>query len=92
MKSFNQSDDFSRRLARNTQIILKEESHLDQVIDPAGGSFFVEKLTNDIAEAAWKLFQNIEDNGGMLSAIKYGFVQSEIEKIADAKKKDFAKT
>ncbi|MCK7523486.1 MAG: acyl-CoA mutase large subunit family protein [Ignavibacteriales bacterium] len=56
-ESFNTPDDFSRRLARNTQIILKEESHLDQVIDPAGGSFFVEKLTDDIANAAWKLFQ-----------------------------------
>ena len=43
-ESFNTPDDFSRRLARNTQIILKEESHLDQVIDPAGGSYFVEKL------------------------------------------------
>jgi len=90
-ESFNQSDDFSSRLARNTQIILKEESHLDQVIDPAGGSFFVEKLTNDIAEATWKLFQSIEENSGMLNAIHYGFVQSEIAKIADTKKRDFAK-
>lgn len=88
---FNESDDFSRRLARNTQIILKEESHLDQVIDPAGGSFFVEKLTDYIANAAWKLFQTIEEKGGMLSAIQSGFVQEEISKVAEAKKKDFAK-
>ncbi len=90
-ESFNIPDDFSRRLARNTQIILKEESHLDQVIDPAGGSFFVEKLTDDIANAAWKLFQTIEEKGGMLKAIQSGFVQDEIAKIADVKKKDFAK-
>ena len=90
-ESFNDSDDFSKRLARNTQIILKEESHLDQVIDPAGGSYFVEKLTDDIAKAAWKLFQTIEEKGGMLKAIQSGFVQDEIAKIADVKKKDFAK-
>jgi methylmalonyl-CoA mutase len=90
-ESFNTSDNFSRRIARNTQIILKEESHLDQVIDPAGGSFFVEKLTDDIAKAAWRLFQDIEEKGGMLKAIQLGFVQEEISKVAEAKKKDFAK-
>ncbi len=90
-ESFNDSDDFSKRLARNTQIILKEESHLDQVIDPAGGSYFVEKLTDDIANAAWKLLQTIEEKGGMLKVIQSGFVQDEIAKIAEVKKKDFAK-
>jgi len=90
-ESFNIPDDFSRRLARNTQIILKEESHLNQVIDPAGGSYFVEKLTDDIANAAWKLFQSIEEKGGILKSIQSGFVQDEIAKIADVKKKDFAK-
>lgn len=90
-ESFSTSDDFSKRLARNTQIILKEESHLDQVIDPAGGSYFVEKLTDEIANAAWKLFQTIEEKGGMLKAIQSGFVQNEIAKVAETKKKDFAK-
>lgn len=90
-ESFNPSDNFSRRIARNTQIVLKEESHLDQVIDPAGGSYFVEKLTDDIASAAWKLFQTIEEKGGMLKSIQSGFVQDEISKVAEAKKKDFAK-
>ncbi len=90
-ESFNPSYNFSRRIARNTQIILKEESHLDQVIDPAGGSYFVEKLTDDIAHAAWKLFQQVEEKGGMLKAIQSGFVQEEINKVAEAKKKDFAK-
>ncbi len=90
-ESFNHSENFSRRIARNTQIILKEESHLDQVIDPAGGSYFVEKLTDDIAKAAWVLFQTVEGKGGMLKAIQSGFVKEEIDKVADAKKKDFAK-
>jgi methylmalonyl-CoA mutase len=90
-KSFNPTDNFSRRIARNTQIILKEESHLDQVIDPAGGAYFVESLTNDIAIEAWKLFQKIDEDGGMLNAIKSGFVLSEIEKVAEQRKKDFAK-
>jgi methylmalonyl-CoA mutase len=90
-ESFNPADDFSRRLARNTQIILKEESHLDQVIDPAGGSYFVEKLTDEIAKAAWELFQTVEEKSGMLKAIQSGFVQDEIAKVADLKKKDFVK-
>jgi methylmalonyl-CoA mutase len=90
-ESFNPSDNFSRRIARNTQIVLKEESHLDQVIDPAGGAYFVEKLTDDIANAAWKLFQSIEGKGGMINAIQSGFVQEEISKVAEVKKKDFAK-
>src|SRR5690606_8722135 len=80
-ESFNPSDNFSRRIARNTQIVLKEESHLDQVIDPAGGAYFVEKLTDDIANAAWKLFQSIEGKDGMINAIQSGFVQEEISKV-----------
>lgn len=88
---FNIPDNFSRRIARNTQIILKEESHLDQVIDPAAGSFFVETLTAQVADEAWKLFQKIIDKGGMFESIKSGFVQEEISKTAEARKKDFAK-
>lgn len=90
-ESFDQPDIFARRIARNTQIILKEESHLDQVIDPAGGSYFVEKLTDDIASASWKLFQTVEETGGMLKVIQSGFIQEEISKVAESKKKDFAK-
>ncbi|MCU0342399.1 MAG: acyl-CoA mutase large subunit family protein [Ignavibacterium sp.] len=90
-ESFNPADNFSRRISRNTQIVLKEESHLDQVIDPAGGSYFVEKLTDDIANAAWKLFQQIEAKGGVLKSMQSGFVQDEISKVAEVKKKDFAK-
>lgn len=88
---FDIPDNFSRRIARNTQIILKEESHLDQVIDPAAGSFFVETLTAQLAVSAWKLFQQIDESGGMYKAIENGFVQDEIHKIAEARKKDYTK-
>jgi len=88
---YKQPDNFSRRIARNTQIILRDESHLDHVIDPAAGSFFVEKLTHDICEASWKLFQSIQESGGMFEAIKSGFVQSEVKKVADARKTDYEK-
>lgn len=88
---FDIPDDFSRRIARNTQIILKEESHLDQVIDPAAGSFYVETLTAQIAESAWKLFQQLDESGGMYKAIETGFVQDEVNKVAEARKKDYAK-
>lgn len=90
-EAFNKPDNFSRRIARNTQIILKEESHLDHVIDPAGGSFFVETLTNEIANSTWKLLQLIEEKGGMLEAIKSGFIKEDIEKVVQLRKKDFAK-
>ncbi len=88
---FGTADDFSRRLARNTQIILNEESHLNQIIDPAGGSFYVEKLTNDVAQKTWELFKVIESKGGMLKALVEGFPQSEIEKTADQRKADLLK-
>ena len=59
-------DDFSERIARNQQFLLKEESHLDKVVDPAGGSYYVETLTVAIAKEAWKLFLEVEDKGGFL--------------------------
>jgi methylmalonyl-CoA mutase len=61
-------DPFSRRIARNTQALLLEESHLGQVIDPAGGSWYVERLTDDLARAGWAWFQEIERAGGLVEA------------------------
>ena len=72
------SDDFSRRMARNTQVILKQEAYLDRVADPAGGSYYVESLTDSLAREAWKLFQEVEAKGGLLKAMQSGFVQQEI--------------
>lgn len=84
-------DEFSRRISRNTQIILKEESHLDSLIDPAGGSFYVERLTHEVSQEAWKLFQTIEEKGGIVKALEEGFVQEEIEKVVADRNKDYGK-
>ena len=80
--AFAQPDDFARRIARNVQIILRHEVHLDRVADPAGGAWYVETLTRQLAETAWKLFQKIEAQGGMYSALKNGFIQKTIAKTA----------
>jgi len=71
-------DEASRRLARNTQVILQEECELTAVIDPAGGSWYVEKLTDEIAAAAWAFFQKIEEKGGTAAALDSGFIQDSI--------------
>ncbi len=88
---FGLPSEFSRRIARNTQIILGEESHLDAVVDPAGGSYYVEKLTADVIAAAWKLFQEIEAKGGMQKALAEGFPQAEVNKVAVKRLEDIAK-
>ncbi|MFP4070033.1 MAG: methylmalonyl-CoA mutase family protein, partial [Opitutales bacterium] len=75
-------DTFSRRISRNTQIILQEECELADVIDPAGGSWAVEWLTNEVAEKAWAFFQEIEAQGGIDDALKSGFVQKRIQATA----------
>nr|WP_256434391.1 methylmalonyl-CoA mutase family protein [Brevibacillus sp. HB1.3] len=79
------ANEFSRRIARNTQIILQEEAHLAKVIDPAGGSWYVEWLTDALAKKAWELFQQVEAQGGMLSALEAGFPQDLIAQSADQK-------
>ena len=78
-------DEFSRRIARNTQVILSEECHFDHVVDPAGGSYYVETLTNQVAETAWALFQQIEKLGGMLKALEAGVPQQQVKAVAAKK-------
>ena len=73
--AYQESDEFSERLARNQQLLLKEESHMDKVVDPAGGSYYIENLTEAIAKQAWALFLQIEEEGGMLSLVQAGKVQ-----------------
>ncbi|MBR6389430.1 MAG: acyl-CoA mutase large subunit family protein [Opitutales bacterium] len=80
-------DEFSMRIARNTQIVLQEECNLCDVVDPAGGSYFVEDLTNQIAEKAWALFAEIEAQGGILKALESGFLQGKIAETAAGRKK-----
>ena len=84
------SDAFARRIARNTQIVAQEESHLGRVVDPAGGSWYVEQATNDIATAAWALFQEIESAGGLVSALTSGLIQDRIAAVASVRAKSIA--
>ena len=83
-------DAFARRIARNTHLVLQEESAAARVIDPAAGAWYVEKLTDELAGKAWALFQEIEAKGGMAAALESGFVQGEIARVADARAKDIA--
>lgn len=76
--TYQESDDFSERIARNQQLLLKEESHFDKVIDPAAGSYYIEYLTNSIANEAWKLFLAVEEEGGFAAAVEAGSVQKAV--------------
>ena len=76
--TYQESDNFSERIARNQQLLLKEESHFDKVIDPAAGSYYVEHLTNAIAGEAWKLFLAVEEEGGFAAAAEAGSVQKAV--------------
>ncbi|WP_229369303.1 methylmalonyl-CoA mutase family protein [Umezawaea beigongshangensis] len=83
-------DAFSRRVARNTQSVLLEESHLAGVIDPAGGSWYVERLTEDLARAAWAWFQEIEAAGGLPDALASGLVADRLAVTREARAANLA--
>jgi methylmalonyl-CoA mutase len=88
--AFEEPNDFSERIARNQQLLLKEESYLDKVVDPAAGSYYIENLTASIAEEAWKLFLETEAMGGFLQALKEGFVQDRIKETANERRLNIA--
>ena len=73
---------FSDRIARNQQLLLKEESSFDKIADPAAGSYYIEELTASIAEKAWELFLLVQDKGGFMAALKDGFIQDGIKAMA----------
>ena len=83
---FTESDTFSRRMADNLFHILKEEAFADAVSDPAAGSYYIENLTDTIAEEAWALFQEIESEGGFMEAIKKGLIQKRIKESSEGRK------
>ncbi|MGW9554245.1 methylmalonyl-CoA mutase family protein [Nocardiopsis sp. NPDC055551] len=83
-------DDFARRIARNTQSLLIEESHLARVIDPAGGSFYVESLTGDLYRAGWGFFQELERSGGVAEAIAHGGLRAAVDKVWERRRQDLA--
>jgi len=86
--AYDAPGEFTRRMARNTQLILKNESYIDRVIDPSAGSYYIENLTDSIARAAWELFLEVERVGGFVEALKSGLIQDQIDKTANAKNED----
>lgn len=76
--AYEEPNDFSERIARNQQLLLKEECHFNTVVDPSAGSYYIEQLTTSLAAEAWKLFLKVEEEGGFLSSIKAGTVQDDI--------------
>jgi methylmalonyl-CoA mutase len=89
--ALGRSDSFARRIARNVQAILNEEAHVTQVADAAGGSYYVESLTDQLARAAWTQLQDIERQGGMSAALTSGAIAKAIETTARAREQSVAK-
>lgn len=87
----NETTAFSERIARNIHLVLKEETLIDKVVDPAGGSYYVESLTNELADQAWSLFLEIEKRGGALASLQDGWVQEAIGQVLQQKKANVAK-
>ena len=84
-------DEFSERIARNQQVLLREESHLNKVVDPAGGSYYIETLTASIAALAWKVFNEIEDKGGFDAMLKSGELQAKVNESGVKRHMDVAR-
>ena len=88
--TFKEADDFSYRIARNQQLLLKEESYLDKIVDPAAGSYYIENITDSIAQYAWQNFLTIEEKGGYAKALREGYVQDEVAKTAQQRDMEIA--
>lgn len=88
--TYKRPDEFSYRMARNQQIILKTEAYFNKVADPAAGSYYVENLCDSIAKAAWDLFLEIEDKGGFIRYASNGLIRSEVEEVCQKRDMDIA--
>ncbi|WP_462317841.1 methylmalonyl-CoA mutase small subunit, partial [Marinilabilia sp.] len=88
---FRQPNVFSERIARNQQLLLKEESYFSMIVDPSAGSYYIENLTDSIASEAWKLFVEVEEKGGYTAALKAGFIQAKVAETSDKRKKELAR-
>lgn len=86
--AFSKPEEFAERIARNQQLILREEAFFGKTADPSAGSWYIGNLTNLVAEQAWKLFLEVEAKGGFLSALKEGFIQERVEERAGKHKDD----
>lgn len=90
-KTYETPDEFAERIARNQQLLLKEECHLDKTVDPAAGSYYIETLTASIAKQAWELFLAVENAGGFLAEAKAGNIQRAVNKSGDARREAVSK-
>ena len=88
---YKKPDEFSERIARNQQLLLREESHLDKVVDPAGGSYYIENLTASIAKVAWENFNKVEDAGGFLAELRKGEIQKSVNESGVKRHVDVAR-
>ncbi len=86
--AFSKPEEFAERIARNQQLILREEAFFDKTADPSAGSYYIGNLTNLVAEQAWKLFLEVEAKGGFLSVLKEGIIQERVEERAGKHKDD----
>ncbi|MFO7959616.1 MAG: methylmalonyl-CoA mutase family protein [Nitriliruptoraceae bacterium] len=84
--TYKEENAFSSRIARNTQLVLKEEAYFNKVADPAAGSYYIEQLTASIAEQAWKHFLETEDRGGYIEAFQKGWIQEQVSASAEVKR------
>lgn len=90
-RCYARPDEFSERIARNQQVLLREESHLDKVVDPAGGSYYIETLTASIAARAWEVFNEVEDKGGFEAMLKNGEIQKKVNESGVKRHSDVAR-
>ncbi len=88
--TYKKSDDFSDRIARNQQIVLKYEAYFNKVSDPAAGSYYVENLTHSIAEAALNLFVEVEEQGGFITSVEKRFIHEQIQQTCQQRDMDIA--
>lgn len=88
--AFRAPGEFSNRIARNVQIILKEESHFDKVVDPSAGSYFIENMTEAIGDNAWNIFKEVEKLGGYIAAFKASYIQNAIKESSEKRDKNIA--
>ena len=88
--SYKSSDKFSERVARNLQIVLKEEAYFDKIVDISAGSYYIENLTESIADASWQMFLDVEKKGGFIEVANSGEISEAIEIIAVKKQEDLA--
>jgi methylmalonyl-CoA mutase len=88
-ETYRLPDEFSYRLSRNIQLILKEEAFMDEVTDPSAGSYYIEQITQKMVDASWKLFLEMEKNGGFIASLKNKFIQQKVQVIAEKHNNDF---